>query len=545
MLAAAGLRLAVEKRPLGLRFPEERRREADTIEAGGRGVLGTGELEQRGQPVLETRHTFARGPGGDFSRPTHEAGHPEARLVVATFLAAQAAGAVEKSRVGPAETLPERAVVAAEDDDRVFAQAQLVHEREESADVAIEARDHRGVGGARGAMRQVTVATGVRLLGKRVLIFRQRIFGHLQREVRDGGRVIEEEGAVLVVAQKFPRRLVDEVGRVVGAGERRVARGIFRIGAVGEFLIRGKGGVAQRHAFAVIPEARRIEIVRDGLIVVTEEAVHALVVGIAGGADAAEAPLAETTGGVTEFFQRERELKLARWHGLLTLWTRGTAEALAAPIVTDVGVAGVFSRHEHATRRRADVVTGIVVRELHAIARELVEVGRADFFLPEGPDVAVAKIVSEEENNIRLRQAHCRWARWDRRRGGGGASYRRDCDEAAKQQNANEGHTHEGENGTVREMAPRCDKKFGARRLRTMSWRRAPVTASVLAGTAHTIFRRASRDACKQSWNRSSLPARPIVAAPAPPVLPPLSHRCFRRWHPFVSRLVAQPWSNS
>src|SRR5258708_1386630 len=42
-----------------------------------------------------------------------------------------------------------------------------------------------------------------------------------------------------------------------------------------------------------------------------------------------------------------------------------------------------------------------MLRELHALRRKTIDVRRADFFLPEAADIAVAEIVSEEEDDVR------------------------------------------------------------------------------------------------------------------------------------------------
>jgi hypothetical protein len=91
-------------------------------------------------------------------------------------------------------------------------------------------------------------------------------------------------------------------------------------------------------------------------------------------------------------------------------WPLGLDLAIAA----DVRVAAVFARHQAATRRRADRRARVSLRELRAFGGEPIDVRRLDQLLAERPDIAVAEIVGENEDHIRLRR---RGGKTDRGRG--------------------------------------------------------------------------------------------------------------------------------
>ncbi|MBR20115.1 MAG: hypothetical protein CMA64_08235 [Euryarchaeota archaeon] len=62
----------------------------------------------------------------------------------------------------------------------------------------------------------------------------------------------------------------------------------------------------------------------------------------------------------------------------------------------------MLAGHQHAARRRADGVAGVVASEPHALLGQAVEVGSLDFFLPIAAQLRVAKVVGHDENNVRL-----------------------------------------------------------------------------------------------------------------------------------------------
>ena len=69
---------------------------------------------------------------------------------------------------------------------------------------------------ARGAkVRQVPLVAEVRRLGELAEILGQGVLGHLQRQVRDGGRQVQEERLGAVGANEVVRAIEHDVERVL------------------------------------------------------------------------------------------------------------------------------------------------------------------------------------------------------------------------------------------------------------------------------------------------------------------------------------------
>src|SRR5262245_51839750 len=111
------------------------------------------------------------------------------------------------------------------------------------------------------------------------------------------------------------------------------------------------------------------------MAVVIEQGVEALLERAAAAAEDSEARLAGAEGGVCEVFQRERQGECSRGHRLLALFSFPGASA----VVPNVSVPWVFAAEQDATRRRADVVSGIMGRELHSFGSQAIEIRRPDF----------------------------------------------------------------------------------------------------------------------------------------------------------------------
>ena len=129
------------------------------------------------------------------------------------------------------------------------------------------------------------------------------------------------------------------------------------------------------------------------LVIEAEEMIEAVLERIACGADAAEPPFAERAGRVAGGFQRGGNGRSVAGIGSCPR----PEYQLPTSVVADEGVAGMFAGHQHAPRRRADRAPGIMLRELHAFAGELVQRGRANDLLPERTEVAVAEVIGEDK----------------------------------------------------------------------------------------------------------------------------------------------------
>ncbi len=71
-------------------------------------------------------------------------------------------------------------------------------------------------------------------------------------------------------------------------------------------------------------------------------------------------------------------------------------------ILADKRMAGVFPGEESASGRRADCMARVKLREADAVCCKLIEIGRLDLLLAVAAEFAVAEIVGEEEDDIRL-----------------------------------------------------------------------------------------------------------------------------------------------
>ena len=290
------------------------------------------------------------------------------------------------------------AVVGREYDDRVLGESKFVDEVEHAADVAVHPRDHRGVRGARGEVRCVAVALGPG--ERRVVPFLREVrfeflVRHVQRDVRDNGRVVEKERPIPVFMQKCKRLLIDAIRRIILPLENVVAARIGRVGTPWQRRVaRHRWLVVQRDALEIAPEIIRVITVRVALAVVAKKTIEPLMHRVAFRAGKAQTPFAECAGAVSMTAQQLGD-------GLLRLGDGPLAFRFHFTIVADKGVPGVLAGHEHATRWRADGVAGVVTREAHALPGQAVEVGRLDFLLTVAAQLRVAQVVGENENDVR------------------------------------------------------------------------------------------------------------------------------------------------
>jgi hypothetical protein len=144
--------------------------------------------------------------------------------------------------------------------------------------------------------------------------------------------------------------------------------------------------------------------VGDGLAVVAEEEVEALAVRIAGGADRAETPLADGGGGEAGFLEDLREGDRFGGKRVLAFIEFRETEAFRLAVAADFGVAEVFAGEQHTARGRADRSTAVVAGEAGALGGETINVRCADFFLPVAAEFAVAEVVGQDEDEVRLRR---------------------------------------------------------------------------------------------------------------------------------------------
>src|SRR6185437_9855610 len=319
----------------------------------------------------------------------------ETAFVIGTFASAKAGRTVEKIRIGAALTIVERAVIAGENNDRAFVETKFLDERQDAANIAVHACNHGGIGRMRLALRKIAAIAGIRLFREFSRVFLQRIRRHLQGQMRHRRRVIQKERAILVGTHEVERFRADEVGSVILAGETRVAGGIVGVGVGGQFLMSRELRIVQLDLLVVVPEMRRIIVVGDSLTVVAEPAVETLFKRSAAAANRSQSPLAETAQRVPLLLEQQRQLQRTGGNRRLSF-----RKPLGLAIIADVGVPRMLAGHQHAARRRADIVTRVVGREAHSLTGQAIKVRRLDLLLPIATEIAVAEIVGNEEDDI-------------------------------------------------------------------------------------------------------------------------------------------------
>ena len=199
LLTAVGREFAVEKRPRLLALAQERGREADTVQARRNRPRRIDQFHQGRQPILETGHALRRRARFNQAFPPDNRRNPDAAFVKRSFPATQPTGRLEEFTVRSAELVVERAIVRREDKNGVLLEAKSLDQRHDPADLTIHARDHGRIRRTRRVVRQIILPSAVRWVGPFSPVFGQRLFGHVQCKVRDGGGEIEEEGPLLVL----------------------------------------------------------------------------------------------------------------------------------------------------------------------------------------------------------------------------------------------------------------------------------------------------------------------------------------------------------
>ena len=387
LLAAVACEFAVEEFARLLFLTEERGSDADAVNALGHSA--TGEIEQGGQPVLKPGAIMVDAASLHFARPLDNERHADAALVKRALEAAQRFHALEEIVVH-LQLEVRGAIVGGENNDGVFLEAEFFDEVEHVADVAVHARDHRGVCGAGGEVRRVAVALAASEW--RVIPFLREvrlefIVGHVQRDMRNDGGVIKKERLGLVLADERERLLVDAIRRVVLPLEDIVAA---RILGVGTFRQRGMAGnrrlVFQHEFLFVAPKVRRVIAVGNALAIVTEKSVEALMNRITRRARPAKTPLAKCASSVPLLAQQLSNSHLDIWNRMLPLRLHGL-------VVAHKRMPRMLAGHQHTARRRTHGVAGVIRCEPHTLTRKLVEMRRLDFLLPVRSQLCPTEII--------------------------------------------------------------------------------------------------------------------------------------------------------
>lgn len=195
------------------------------------------------------------------------------------------------------------------------------------------------------------------------------------RGVRHGRGEEEQERLVLVGVDEAECPVLDEVGGVGPAGA---------VPVLGDVLLP-----------AVVPEVRRVVLVRVLVRQIAVELLEATGVGVARLVRplGAEAPFADERGAVAEGAQRFGEGEVLLGEGALAARTPG--------VLADGGVAAVQSGEEGAAGGGADRGGGVGVGEAQSLGGQGVQARGVDQFLAVGTEFAVAEVVGEDDHEVR------------------------------------------------------------------------------------------------------------------------------------------------
>ena len=128
----------------------------------------------------------------------------------------------------------------------------------------------------------------------------------------------------------------------------------------------------------------------DGMEPVIDEAervLEALLVGLTGGASHTQSPLPDQGGAVPRVAEDAGDRDV--------FGSQGNLGVAAYPRVT-----GVHPRHQHRARRRAHSASRVVVGEADTFGRQPIDARSREFPLPVGAYIAVAEIISLNEDDV-------------------------------------------------------------------------------------------------------------------------------------------------
>ena len=391
------------------------------VGVGGRGRAD--QVQHGGRDVDGGDHLIGDDPLGEVPRPAGEERDADPALVELPLVAPARVVALEERRVHAPHV--GGAVVAREQHDGVLRHAAGLEGVEDPADLVVEEADHPGVRAARAGVGQVGLLTEVRLGVPLRGVALHVLLGHLEGEVGDDRRVVEEEGLVTLRGRVEPVDHVvrDELRRVALAAlaEPLVVLLVALQGSlkplVGLEVLRPVDGAA----LPVQPEVGGVVVVGHPLAEVAIEVVEALAFGRAAGARAAQAPLAVARGPVPEVAQALGEGDLPVGERPLSLGLVRAPPAVL-PVRAHLGVAGVLAREEDAARRGADRRAGVPVGEPDTALGDGVDARRLDVLLAVAAELAGAQVIHEDDHDVGA--GRVAWPAVGQGRGGAGGEER-------------------------------------------------------------------------------------------------------------------------
>ena len=318
-----------------------------------RGRAGAAQGRHRGEHVHGGDQPVALRAGGCEAGQARDERNASAALEDAHLALAQLAGAAGVVPVA----LP-RTVVAREDDEGVVGESVLLERRHDPARGRVDLADHVAVGP--------------------LLAHARHAQGRAERDV--GHRVGEVEEERLLAAP------LDEVEGAEGVALRQL-----------RLLRQRRDGLAEavpvEHLQLGVAASRYPEVVEGPHVVGVGQPVD-LVEALLGGQErraVAEVPLADHAGRVALLLQELGQGLLLRVEPVAS----GGAQR-----AEDADPLRVAPRQERGSRRAADRLGHVEVREAHALGGEPVQVRRLEALRAVAPDVGVALVIGEDEHDV-------------------------------------------------------------------------------------------------------------------------------------------------
>lgn len=197
---------------LRLPAPFEGRQERNAV---GRGGLDAGQFAESRHYIGEIADMVAY-LRAEFAAPRHDEGHPDAALAQRRLAPALAAA----ERVGAVEPLARRAgvrrraVVARQDDHRIFPDAEPFEFGDQPAYLAVEVGDHRCIGRPRPPRGEIALALDGLFVAEFTHVVLYVGIGRLHRAVGDRRRPHQEERPLLVGIHEPEHLVVHGIGAV-------------------------------------------------------------------------------------------------------------------------------------------------------------------------------------------------------------------------------------------------------------------------------------------------------------------------------------------
>ena len=188
-------------------------------------------------------------------------------------------------------------------------------------------------------------------------------------------------------ANKPKRLFINPIRSVVISLETTITFGLADIRILRKRLMSGNGRIVlQANSPAIAPQIGRIVAMSVPLAVIAEETVKALPKRIAFRAGKAQPPFPKGARRVSLNAKHLRQRSF-------TLRKRSLPFRADFAVIAHSGVAGMFSRHQHAPRRRAHGATRITLGKTHPLRRQPVNPRRLNLALPVASQLRITEII--------------------------------------------------------------------------------------------------------------------------------------------------------